>query len=108
MPQPLRVVVASLLLVIAALGLAAVSGQIALTYLLPPGDSGMATKHVAVFVPAVVGTIVAALAAGALLAHLVAVIRRRTAPWSWIAAAICTVVAVGTPVVVAMLDRPTF
>jgi len=108
MSQPLRVVVASVLVLIAAFGLAAVAGQIALTYLLPPDDSGMATEHVALFGPAIVGTVVASLAVVALLVHLVLVIRRRVARWMWVAAAICTLVAVGAPIVVSAFDRPTF
>lgn len=108
MSQPLRVVIASLLLVVAALGLAAVSGQIAITYLLPPGDSGLATEHVALFGPAIVGTVVAALAVAALVVHLILVIRRRTPGWTWIAAAVCALLAVGAPFVVSMADTPVF
>lgn len=108
MSQPLRVIVASLLLAIAALGLTVVTSQIATTYYLPPGDSGVATEHTAVFGPAIVGTVVASLALVALLAHLVVVLRRRTARWMWIAAAVCTLLAVGAPVIVGMLDRPVF
>lgn len=108
MPQPLRVIVASLLLAIAGLGLTVVASEIALTYYLPPGDSGVATEHTALFGPAIVGTVVASLAVVVLLVHLVVVLRRRTARWMWIAAGACTLVAVGAPVIVAMLDRPVF
>lgn len=108
MSQPLRVVVASLLLAISALGLTVVASQIATTYYLPPGDSGVATEHIALFEPAIVGTVVASLAVVALLVHLVVILRRRTARWMWIVAAACTLLAVGAPVVVGMLDRPVF
>lgn len=109
MSQPLRVIVASLLLAIAALGLTVVASEIAVTYYLPPGDSGLATEHVAVFGPAVVGTVIASLAVVALLAHLVVVVvRRRAARWMWIVAAVCTLLAVGSAVVVSTLDTPVF
>ena len=108
MSQQLRVVAASLLAAIAALGLTAVAGQISVTYFLPPGDSGIATKHAAAFGPAITGTVVASLAVIALLVHVVVVVRRRAARWTWFAASFCTLVAVGAPVIVTMLDRPDF
>ena len=106
--QPLRVVVAAILLAIAALGLTVVASEITTTYYLPPGDSGAATEHTAAFGPAIAGTFVAALAALALLVHLVVVLRRRAARWMWLAASACTLLAVGAPVIVGSLDRPTF
>lgn len=106
--QPLRVVVASILAAIATLGLAIVASQIAVTYFLPAGDSGPATKQTHAFEPAIVGTVLASLAVLALLAHLVVILRQRTARWTWPAAVLCTLLAVGAPVIVAMLDRPTF
>ncbi|MET0822470.1 MAG: hypothetical protein ABWY58_16015 [Aeromicrobium sp.] len=109
MSQPLRIICASILLAIAAWGLVVVASQITTTYYLPPGASGVATKHTAAFEPAVTGTVVASVAAIALLSHLVVVVlRRQAARWTWIAAAACTLVAVGAPVVVATLDRPVF
>jgi hypothetical protein len=108
MSQPLRVVLASLLLVVAVVGLAAVAGQITMTYLLPPGDSGLATEHIALFGPAIAGTVVAAVAVAALVVHLIVVIRRRTPGWVWIAATVCALLAVGAPVIVSMSDRPVF
>jgi hypothetical protein len=44
----------------------------------------------------------------AVLVHLVVVLRRQAARWTWIAAAVCTLLAVGAPVVVSTLDRPVF
>ena len=108
MSQPLRVVVASILLAIAALSLNVVASEITTTYYLPPGDAGVATEHTATFGPAIAGTVVASLAALALLVHLVVVLRRRAARWMWLAAAVCTLLAVGAPVIVGSLDRPTF
>ena len=108
MSQPIRVVVASVLLAIAALGLTGVAGEISTTHYLPPGDSGVATRHVTSFEPAIRGTVVASLAVIALLAHLVVVLRRRPARWMWVAAGACAMVAVGAYVVVATMDRPTF
>jgi hypothetical protein len=106
--QPLRVTVATILLAIATFALVVVSSDIAVTYYLPPGDSGVATKHTATFEPAIAGTVVASLAALALLVHLVVVLRGRAARLTWFAAAVCTLVAVGAPVIVGSLDRPTF
>jgi hypothetical protein len=108
MSQPIRVIVASILLAIAALGLIIVAGEIATTYYLPPGDSGVATKHTAAFGPAVAGTVVASVAVIALLVHLVVVLRRRAARWTWFVAAVCTLLAVGAPVIVGSLARPDF
>ena len=108
MSQPLRVTVACLQLAVAALGLAIVAGQIASTYVLPPGDSGPATERVDVFEPAVAGTVVGSLAVLALLTHLVLVVRRRSARWMWITAGVLSLVAIGMPIYVTSLDRPTF
>jgi hypothetical protein len=108
MSQPLRVIVASVLLATAALGLTVVASDIAITHYLPPGDSGVATKHIATFEPAIAGTVVASIAVIALLAHLIVVLRRRAARWMWLAAAVCTLLGVGAPVIVATLDRPVF
>jgi hypothetical protein len=108
MSQPLRVIVASILLATAALGLTVAASYIAVTYYLPPGDSGVATEHTATFKPAIAGTVVASLAVIALLAHLIVVLRRRAARWMWLAAAACTLLAVGAAVIVATLDRPVF
>jgi hypothetical protein len=49
----------------------------------------VATKHTAAFVAAITGTVVASAAAVALLVHLVVVLRRQAARWTWIAAAAC-------------------
>jgi hypothetical protein len=106
--QRLRVIVASILAAIAAWGLGVVSSGIATTYYLPPNDSGVATKHTMAFGPAIVGTVVATIAVIALLAHLVVVVRRRAPRWAWIAAFVCTLLALGAPFIVARLDRPTF
>ncbi|HXH36102.1 MAG TPA: hypothetical protein VNJ54_17110 [Plantibacter sp.] len=108
MSQPLRVVLASLLLVVAVVGLATVADQITMTYFLPPGEGGMATEHVALFGPAIAGTVGAAVAVAALVVHLLVVIRRRTPGWVWIAATVCALLAVGAPVIVSMSDRPAF
>ncbi|TAJ46883.1 MAG: hypothetical protein EPO52_15240 [Herbiconiux sp.] len=108
MSQRVRVIVASILLVIAVLGLAAVASQIPATYYQAPDDSGLATKQVAFFGPAIVGTVVASLAVVALATHLIVVLRRPAARWMWISAAVCTLLAVGAPIVVGVLDRPVF
>jgi hypothetical protein len=107
MSQPLRVIVASVLLATAALGLTVVASDIAITHYLP-GDSGVATKHTATFEPAIAGTVVASVAVIALLGHLIVVLRRRAPRWMWLAAAVCTLLGVGAPVIVATLDRPVF
>ena len=108
MTRALRVTIASVLLVVALLGVFGVASQIGLTYYLPPAESGGATEHVAVFAPAVVGTVVAGLAAVALAGNLVLAIRRALPRWAWIVAALLTVVAVAVQFVVGGLDRPTF
>ncbi|KAA1376264.1 hypothetical protein [Aeromicrobium fastidiosum] len=108
MSLPRRVVVAVILVAIAVCGLVVVASQIAVTYYLPPGESGVATKHVSAFKPAIAGTVIASLAAIALLAHLVVVLRGRTARWMWFVATACALVSVGTPIIVATMDRPVY
>lgn len=108
MSRPLRVAIASVLVVVALLGVFWVAGQIGLVYYLPPADNGEATEHVAVFGPAVTGTVVAGLAALALVAHLVLAIRRPLPRWEWVVAGVLAVVAVAAPFVVGGLSRPTF
>ena len=103
-----RIVVASALLVVAVLGLVSVASQIGVTYYLPPDDSGFASTHVAVFAPAVVGTVVAAFVVLALVVLLIVAVRRAVPLGMWIAAAVVALVALITPFVVGMLDRPTF
>lgn len=103
-----RIVVASVLLVVAVLGLVSVASQIGVTYYLPPDDSGFASTHVAVFAPAVVGSVIAGLAVLALVALLIVVVRRAVPLGIWIAAAAVAIVALLTPFVIGMLDRPTF
>lgn len=97
-----------MLLVIALLGVFGVATQIGLTYYLPPSANGEATQHVAVFGPAVAGTVVAGLAALVLVANLALAIRRALPRWAWIVAALLTVVAASAPFVVGGLSRPTF
>ncbi|MGD8193346.1 hypothetical protein ACEXQB_002485 [Herbiconiux sp. P18] len=108
MKSPARLVVASVLLAVAVLGLVMAASQIGMTYYLPPDDTGFASKHVAVFAPAVVGTVIAALAALSLLVHLVVVVRRAVPRSRWIAAGVITVVAAVVPVAISLADRPTF
>jgi hypothetical protein len=108
MSRRLRIVIASALLVVALLGVLGVVTQIGITYYLPPAENGEATRHVAAFAPAVAGTVVAGLAALALVGNLVVVIRRALPRWAWIVAALLTVIAVAVPVIVAALQRPVF
>ena len=107
MSRRLRVIVASGLVAVAILGATAVATQIATTYYLP-SSTGNATEHTALFGPAIAATVVAVLAVAALVAHLVAAIRRRPRRWRWAVASVLTLVAVASPFVVGSLDRPTF
>ena len=107
MSRSLRVSIASALFVVALLGVFGAATQIGITYYLP-SSGGEATRHVAVFGPAVTATVVAGLAALALAAHLVQAIRGVLPRWVWIVAALLTVVAVAAPVVVGGLARPAF
>lgn len=108
MSRPLRVSIAAALLVAALLGVFGVATQIGLTYYLPPAESGAATEHVAIFAPAVAGTVIAGLAALALVGNLVLAIRRALPRWAWIVAVALAVIAVAVPFVVGGLSRPTF
>ena len=103
-----RIIVASVLLVIAVLALVVVTSQITMTWYQAPDETGVATRQVAVFEPAVIGTVVAALAVLALLVHLVVVARRAVSRWIWVAAAGTSTVAVVAAVVVSTASRPTF
>lgn len=109
MSRAQRILTASALLVIALFGLLVVATQIPITYSLPPaGDGAYATTHVTTFAPAVLGTVLAAVAVIALLGHLVTVIRRPVPLWWWIAADALIVVVVGAAVLVSMADHPAF
>lgn len=103
-----RVLGASALLVIAAFGLSIAATQTTMTWYQAPGADGLATKQTAVFEPAVVGTVIAAVAVLALLAHLILVIRRAVPRVQWVVAIALTVVAVIAAVLVSIADRPVF
>ena len=103
-----RILGASALLVIAALSLVVVATQTTMTWYQAPGADGLATKQIAVFEPAVVGTVIAALAVLALLVHLVLVIRRAVPRMQWVVAIALTVVTVIAAVLVSIADRPVF
>ena len=103
-----RILVASALLVIAAIGLMVVATQTTMTWYQAPGADGMATKQIAVFEPAVVGTVIAAVAVLALLVHLLIVIRRAVSRLQWIVAVAARGRAVIAAVLVSVADRPTF
>ncbi|WP_314137949.1 hypothetical protein [uncultured Plantibacter sp.] len=103
-----RILGASALLVIAALSLAVVATQTTMSWYQAPGADGLATKQIAVFEPAVVGTVIAALAVLALLVHLVLVIRRAVPRVQWVVAVALTVATVIAAVVVSVADRPVF
>lgn len=103
-----RILGASALLVIAALSLVVVVTQTTMTWYQAPGADGLATKQIAVFEPAVVGTVIAALAVLALLVHLVLVIRRAVPRVQWVVAVALTVATVIAAVVVSVADRPVF
>ena len=103
-----RILVASALLVIAALGLLVAATQTTMIWYQAPGADGIATEQVAVFEPAVVGTVVAAVAVLVLLVHLILVIRRAVSRMQWVVAIALTVVAVIAAVLVSIADRPVF
>lgn len=103
-----RILVASALLVIAALGLLVTATQTTMIWYQAPGADGLATEQVAVFEPAVVGTVIAAVAVLALLVHLILVIRRAVPRMQWVVALALTVVAVIAAVLVSIADRPVF
>jgi cytochrome bd-type quinol oxidase subunit 2 len=103
-----RILIASGLLVIAVFALVAITSQIGMTWYQAPDETGIAAKQVAVFEPAVVGTVVAALAVLALLAHLLVVARRTVSRWMWLAAVAASIVTVVAAVAGSTADRPTF
>lgn len=103
-----RILVASALLVITALGLLVAATQTTMIWYQAPGADGIATEQVAVFEPAVVGTVVAAVAVLVLLVHLILVIRRAVPRMQWVVAVALTVVAVIAAVLVSIADRPVF
>jgi hypothetical protein len=108
MPRFQRIIIASGLLLTAALSLVVVASQIGVTWYSAPGSSGVATKQIAVFEPAIVGTVVSALATLALLAHLLVVIRRTVPRWTWGASGAVCALAVLAAVIVSTADRPVF
>lgn len=102
-----RILIASALLLISVFALVVIVSQIGMNCYGGPDDTGVATLRVVVFEPAVIGTVVAALAVIALLAHLLIAVRRAAPRWMWIAAGLAPIIAVVTAVVVSMADRPT-
>jgi hypothetical protein len=108
MSRATRIIIASVVLAVAIVGLASVAIQMAETYYLPPGPNGASLAQNALFGPAVVGTVVTSVLVLILLAHLLAVTRRLTPRWMWIVAAALALGAVGVPIVVAAFDRPAF
>lgn len=103
-----RILVASALLVIAAFGLLVAATQTTMIWYQAPGADGIATEQVAVFEPAVVGTVIAAVAVLALLVHLILVIRRAVPRLQWVVAVALTVATVIAAVLVSIADRPVF
>jgi hypothetical protein len=103
-----RILLASALLVIAALGLSVVATQTTMTWYQAPGADGMATEQIAVFEPAVIGTVVAAVAVLALLTHLVLAVRRAVPRLQWLIAVALAVATVIVAVLVSVADRPAF
>jgi hypothetical protein len=103
-----RTILASGLLLIAVLALVVIVSQIGMTWYQAPDETGIAHAQVAVFEPAVVGTVVASLAALALLVHLIVVARQAVSHWAWVAAAGASIVTVVAAIVVSTADRPTF
>lgn len=103
-----RILGASALLVIAAFGLLVAATQTTMTWYQAPGADGIATEQVAVFEPAVVGTVIAAVAVLALVAHLILVIRRAVPRVQWVVAVALTVATVIAAVLVSIADRPVF
>lgn len=103
-----RVIFASTLLFVAVVGTVGVATQIEITYFLPPDSSGMAVRKIALFGPAVAGTIFALLLVFGLLAHLIVAIKRNPPRRIWAAALTCTLLAAITPIIVAAAHRPTF
>ena len=108
MSRPFRIIVAFLLLAIAVIGTAGVATQIETTYFLPPGSTGMATKHTELFVPAVVGTIAGLLVTVGAAVHLIVAVRRRLPRWTWVTTGTLALLVVCVPFVVAGMDRPDF
>lgn len=103
-----RIVTASGLLLIAGFALVVTASQIGMTWYRAPDETGVATKQVAVFEPAVVGTVVAGLAVVALLAFLLVAIRRVVSRWMWATALVTSIVAMVAAVLVSTASRPTF
>lgn len=108
MPRSQRIIIASGFLLAAALALVVAASQIGLTWYSAPGASGVATKQIAVFEPAIAGTVVSALATLALLAHLLVITRRAVPRWQWGVSGTVCVIAVLAAVIVSTADRPVF
>ncbi|MFG6502536.1 hypothetical protein [Microbacterium sp. P05] len=103
-----RIVFASGLLLITVFALIVIVSQITMTWYRAPDDTGFATRQVAVFEPAVIGTVVVALTVSALLVHLLVVARRSVSRWIWVAAVVASIIAVVAAVVVSTASRPVF
>ena len=103
-----HIVFASGLLLIAALALITTVSQVSVSGYSGPDDNGVAHQRFSVFEPAVIGTVVTALASLSLLVHLLVVARRAGSRWMWVAAVVVSIIAVGAAVIVSMASRPVF
>ncbi|MBD5785896.1 hypothetical protein IF650_06845 [Cellulosimicrobium terreum] len=107
MSRTLRVVLACALLLVATLATLAAASETTVAYYLPSPD-GEATRHTAVFGPAVTATWVAGALTVMELVWLVLVAVRSRPRWAWWAAVAGAVLAVVVAVWSLQADRPDF
>jgi hypothetical protein len=107
MSRPVRIVLASVLLLIALVGLVGLLPQITQTFYLPV-TAGSVSEHTSFFGPAVAAAVVVALLVALLVVHLVRVALRARRAAEWIIAVVVAAAALALPFLVAGFDRPVF
>jgi len=108
MSHRLQIIAALALLTVTAIGTIGIATQIETTYFLPPGGSGVALRKTAVFAPAALGTVAAAVASLALVGHLIFTVRGQSRRWMWAVASLLAVLIACAPFLIAGMDHPTF
>jgi hypothetical protein len=107
MAKPLRIVLASIGVLLALAAVLMAAAQSTVTYYLPT-PSGYATRHTTTYGPGVAATVVAVLMAFVTIGWLIATILRVAKLWLWAVPAAALIVSYVVAIVVGGLHRPTF
>ena len=107
MAKPLRIVLASIGVLLALFAVLLAVEQSMLTYYLPT-PNGLASSHTTMFWPGVLATVVAVLMALVMIGWLIANVVRASRPWLWVLPVAALVISYAIAIMVMSLDRPSF